>query len=130
VKAAAFESAVEARDFEALTATLAPDVIFRSPVVFRPYEGKEVVSLILGAAVRVFRDFEYVERLESGNLAALVFRAWVGNRQVDGIDLLRFDSEGRVRELTVMVRPMSGVQALAEGMGRELERLGVAPPAS
>jgi hypothetical protein len=130
VKAAAFESAVEARDFEALTATLAPDVIFRSPVVFRPYEGKEVVSLILGAAVRVFRDFEYVERLESGNLAALVFRARVGDRQVDGIDLLRFDSEGRVGQLTVMVRPMSGVQALADGMGRELERLGVAPPAS
>jgi len=49
--------------------------------------------------------------------------------EVDGLDLLRFDAEGKVRELTVMVRPMSGLNALAEAMGREFERLGIAPPA-
>jgi SnoaL-like domain len=123
-----FERAVEAHDVDALTDALAEDVLFRSPVVYRPYEGREVVATILSAVARVFEDFEYVQRFESGDRAALIFKARVGEREVDGLDLLRLDGDGKVSELTVMVRPMSGVQALAESMGEELERLGVAPP--
>ena len=127
----AFRAAVEAEDPEALADALAEEVVFHSPVTFKPYEGKPVVSAILAeGAMRVFEDFRYVDQLEGAAADALVFRARVGDREVDGIDLLRFDGEGRVRELTVMVRPMSGVHALAEAMGRELERAGIAPPAS
>jgi hypothetical protein len=79
--------------------------------------------------MRVFADFRYVDQLEDGDAAALIFRAHVGDREVDGLDLLRFDSEGRVRELMVMVRPMSGINALAEAMGRQFERLGITQPA-
>ena len=123
-----FERAVEAQDLDALTEALAEDVRFRSPVVYRPYEGREVVATILSAVARVFEDFEYVQRFESGDRAALIFKARVGEREVDGLDLLRLDGEGKVSELTVMLRPMSGVHALAEAMGEELERMGVASP--
>ena len=123
-----FQRAVESRDLEAVIDALAPDVVFRSPVVYKPYEGRELVSVVLGAAVRVFEDFEYVRRIESDDGVALIFKARVGDRQLDGLDLLRFDDDGLITELTVMVRPMSGVHALAAAMGEELERMGVVPP--
>ena len=130
MKSDAFRAAVEAEDPEALTGALAEDVTFRSPVVFRAYEGKAVVSTILvEGALNVFEDFRYVEQLEDGDAAALIFKARVGDRDLDGLDLLRFDAHGKVRELMVMVRPMSGLNALAEAMGREFERIGIIPPA-
>jgi SnoaL-like domain len=123
-----FQSAVEARDLDAVIDALSPDVVFRSPVVYKPYEGRELVSAVLGAAVRVFEDFEYVRRIESDDGVALIFKARVGDRALDGLDLLRFDEDGLITELTVMVRPMSGVHALAAAMGEELERMGVTAP--
>jgi SnoaL-like domain len=131
MKSDAFTAAIKARDPEALTDALADDVVFRSPVVFRAYEGKPVVSTILTeGAMKVLEDFRYVERFEDGDAAALIFKARVGERELDGLDLLRFDRDGKVAELVVMVRPMSGLNALAEAMGREFERLGITPPAA
>ena len=131
MKSDAFTAAVHSGDAEALTDALADDVVFRSPVVFRAYEGKPVVSAILTeGAMKVFEDFRYVERFEDGDAAALIFKARVGDREVDGLDLLRFDGDGKVVELMVMVRPMSGLNALAEAMGRELERVGITPHAA
>jgi hypothetical protein len=124
----AFHSAVEANDPEALAACLADDVVFRSPVTFNAYEGKPlVVTILTEGAMKVFSDFRYTDRFESDGSAALIFKARVGDREVDGLDLLRFDEDGRVRELMVMVRPMSGVHALAEAMGKRFEGLGLAP---
>ena len=117
----AFKAAAEAKDFSAAEEVFADDVVFRSPVVFKPYEGREALLLLLGAVVRVFEDFRYVEQVESGDTAALVFEARVGDRDLQGVDILRFDAAGRVRELIVMVRPMSGMHALAEAMQRQLE---------
>jgi SnoaL-like domain len=126
-----FRAAVEAEDAAAMTACLADDIRFFSPVVFRPYEGKDVVAAILvEGAMKVFREFRYRDQLEDGDTAALTFDAKVGGREVQGLDLLRFDGAGRVAELTVMVRPMSGVHALAEEMGRRFEELGLGAPAS
>jgi SnoaL-like domain len=124
-----FERAVAAQDPDAIVAALAPDVVFRSPVVYRPYEGREAVGTVLRAVTRVFEEFEYVQRLEAPDgSVALIFRARVGEREIEGIDLLRFDDEGRVAELTVMVRPMSGINALAAAMADELRRMGVPVP--
>ncbi len=124
-----FKRAIEAEDKAALAATLAEDVVFNSPAVFKPYEGHAVVSTILTeGAMNVFEDFRYTDRFEDGGTAALVFKARVGDREVEGLDLLRFGGDGKVRELTVMVRPMSGLNALAEAMAREFERLGIVPP--
>ena len=125
----AFVHAVEARDAAALTGALAEDVAFRSPVVFRPYEGRELVATILTeGAMKVFEDFRYTDRLEGEGTAALIFEARVGDREVQGLDLLRFDRQGRIAELTVMVRPMSAMHALAEAMGRRFEALEISPP--
>ena len=127
----AFQAAVKSGDAEALTECLADDVRFRSPVVFRPYEGKDVVAAILTeGAMKVFSGFEYTDRFESGDSAALVFRARVGEREVEGLDLLRFDADGRVRELTVMARPMSGLTALSGAMARRFQQAGIAAPAA
>ena len=76
--------------------------------------------------MQVFEDFRYTDHTETGDTATLAFSARVGEQELDGIDLLRFDDEGRIREMAVYVRPMSGVTALAEAMGRMLEQMGAA----
>jgi hypothetical protein len=118
--AGAFRQAVEARDVEAMAAALDPDVTFRSPVVFRPYEGREAVMALLSLVTQVFEGFEYVDELEGDGSACLIFRARVGDREVEGIDYMRLGQDGRVTELTVMVRPYSGATALRDAMGAKL----------
>ena len=117
----AFRRAAESKDFSAVDELFTEDVTFRSPVVFKPYEGREALGLLLGAVVRVFEDFRYVDQVETGDTAVLVFEARVGEREVQGVDILRFGEEDRVREMMVMVRPMSGLNALAEAMRAQLE---------
>jgi hypothetical protein len=121
VRSDRFRAAVEAKDLSAARELLAADVAFRSPVVFKPYEGLDAVLVVLGAALRVLEDFRYVEQVESGDTAVLMFEARVGDRDLQGVDLLRLDEGDLVRELVVMVRPMSGLNALAEAMQRQLE---------
>ena len=124
-----FVEAVHDRSRDGIEAALAPDVRFLSPVVFSAYEGREVVATIIAeGAMKVFEDFEYVHMLEVGDVATLIFRASVGGRELDGLDLLSFDEAGLIREFKVMVRPMSGLHALADAMGKRFEALGLVPP--
>jgi hypothetical protein len=116
-----FRAAAEAKDFSAIDQLFAEQVVFRSPVVYKPYEGRDAVAMLLGAVVQVFEDFRYTDQVETGGAAALAFSARVGERELDGVDYLHFDSEGRVDRMAVFVRPMSGVNALAEAMQRKLE---------
>ncbi|CAL9346993.1 hypothetical protein SUDANB106_00391 [Streptomyces sp. enrichment culture] len=120
-----FRRAVEARDEQALADLLAEDVVFTSPVAFRPYEGKAITAAILRGVMRVFEDFSYTREISDpgGRDHALVFTATVGGRQVEGCDLLHFDEDGRIDDLTVMVRPLSAAQALADAMGAQFERI-------
>ena len=119
-----FKAAALAKDFSAAQDLFAEDVTFRSPVVFKPYEGRDAVLVLLGAVVQVFEDFRYVDQVETGATAVLVFEARVGERELQGVDILRFNSDDRVEEMIVMVRPMSGVHALAEAMQAKLEAAG------
>ena len=119
-----FRAAAEAKDFERADDLFAADVVFRSPVVFKPYEGRDALKLLLGAVLQVFEDFHYVEQVESGDCAVLMFEARVGEKQLQGVDVLRFGADDRIVEMVVMVRPMSGMQALAERMRRLLEPAG------
>ena len=116
-----FRAAAEAKDFSAIDQLFAEQVVFRSPVVYKPYEGRDAVAMLLGAVVQVFEDFRYTDQVETGDAAALAFSARVGERELDGVDYLHFDSEGRVDRMAVYVRPMSGVNARAEAMQRKLE---------
>jgi hypothetical protein len=122
----AFRAAAEAKDFAAAEDLFAEDAIFRSPAVFKPYEGREMIKVMLGAVVQVFEDFRYLEQVETDDAAVLMFEARVGDRTLQGVDVLKFGADDRITELTVMVRPMTGLQALAEEMRRMLEGAGAA----
>ena len=117
----AFTSAVESQDLEAMEAALAEDVRFRSPVVYKPYEGREATMYVLRAVLQVFEDFEYLDVADGESSSMLIFRARVGEKELEGLDHLLYDDEGRIKELRVMVRPMSGMYALADAMRRQLE---------
>ena len=118
-----FRAAVEARDLDAAVALLADGVIFHSPVAFTPYRGREAVAVVLRAVLEVFEDFRYVREIGAADGAdhALVFRARIGERELEGCDFLHSnDDGGQIDEFTVMVRPLNGVLALAEAMKAKL----------
>jgi hypothetical protein len=131
-----FRAAVEAQDLDAAIALLAEDVVFRSPVVFKPYEGREVVASILSAVTRVFEDFRYEREIGAPEARdhALVFNARVGDRELHGCDFLHTNEDGLIDDFSVMVRPLSAALALAEAMKAELEAaqraFAVEPPTS
>jgi hypothetical protein len=119
-----FRAAVEARDHAAMVAALAPDVSFHSPVTFKPFEGRDAVAVVLGAVLQVFESFRYTDELAGDGTLALVFEARVGDRDLQGLDLLRLDGDGLIEDLTVMVRPLSAALALRDAMGRQLGLVG------
>lgn len=120
-----FRSLVEAGDFAGLENLLADDVVFRSPVAFKPYVGKPIVAAILRGVSRVFVDFRYVRELadDDGRGSALVFETTVGDTSVNGIDLIRTGDDGLITELTVMVRPLSASNALAQAMAAQFDQI-------
>ena len=119
-----FRLAAEAKDLEAMTATLREDVVLHSPILFRGFEGREVVLGVLTHVVATFEDFRYTDELAEGDTVVLRFKARVGDRELEGIDFLELDEQGLVKELTVFMRPLSAVNAFNEQMAA---RLGVEP---
>jgi limonene-1,2-epoxide hydrolase len=115
-----FRDAVERADHAAMVEQLAPRVSFHSPVTFKPFEGRDAVAVVLGAVLQVFEDFRYTDELAGDGTLVLVFEARVGDRDVQGIDLMRFDADGLIEDFTVMVRPLSAALALRDAMGRQL----------
>jgi hypothetical protein len=115
-----FGRAVEAGDEDAAVATLADDVTFRSPAVYKPYHGRAQVEAILRLVATVFEDFRYTNEWRDGRTTILFFEASVGDRDVQGIDILEDNEDGLVEQLTVMIRPLSGLQAVAQTMAARL----------
>lgn len=113
---------VAAQDLRKLPELLHPQAVFRSPMAHTPYPGAQVVSLILNTVLQVFEDFAYHRELVSadGLSVVLEFSARVGERELKGIDMIRFDEMGKIVDFEVMVRPMSGLAALGEEMARRL----------
>jgi SnoaL-like protein len=120
MKSDAFKRAAESKDFSKLEELFSPEVVFRSPAVFEPYSGLDALGVLLGAVAQVFQGFRYLDQVETGDTAVLVFEARVGERQLNGVDVLRFGGDGRIAEMMVMIRPLSGLNALVEAMGRRL----------
>ncbi|WP_280221144.1 nuclear transport factor 2 family protein [Nocardia neocaledoniensis] len=118
-----FRAAVEARDEAAIEALLAENVVFTSPVAFKPYPGKAITAAILRAVIRVFEDFRYVREIGDDRDHAFIFEAAVDGKKLTGCDFLHFDEQGRIDDFMVMVRPLSAAQALAERMGEQFERI-------
>ncbi|WP_028623790.1 nuclear transport factor 2 family protein [Pseudomonas sp. Ant30-3] len=109
-------------DLQALPSLLDPQAVFRSPMAHTPYPGAPVVSMILNTVFNVFEDFRYHRELSTadGLNVVLEFSAKVAGKELKGIDMIRFDEQGKIVEFEVMVRPLSGLQALGEEMGRRL----------
>jgi ketosteroid isomerase-like protein len=118
-----FRKAIESRDLDGLVALFTDDVVFRSPVVHAPYQGREQAKVLLAAVAQVFEDFRYTREMGAPGAAdhALVFRARVGDRELEGCDFIHVNDEGLIDEVYVMVRPATGLMALAEAMKRQLD---------
>ena len=126
-----FRAAVEAGEIDKATELFHEDAVFRSPVVYRPYEGRDAVLKVLEAAERVLGPaghFRYVHQVEDSEarVAFLEFATEVDGRQVEGIDKLAFDEQGRITELKVMLRPASALQVVGGRMAEEFARVGLA----
>ncbi len=117
-----FRRAAEAKDVELMTETLRSDVELHSPVLFRGFEGRDAVAAILTHVAATLEDLTYVDELHEGDSVALRFTARVGDRELEGIDFLELDDEGRVAVLTVFMRPLSALNAFNEQM---MARLGI-----
>jgi len=115
-----FRVAAEAKDLEAMTATLREDVVLHSPILFRGFEGRELVVGVLTHVAETLEDFRYTDELAEGDTVALRFKARVGDRELEGIDFLELDAEGLVSELTVFMRPLSAINAFNERMAVRL----------
>ena len=114
---------VTTRDMSILNELLAEDVVFRSPVAFNPYAGKAVVSFILQNVIQVFENFTYHREFftEDAQNVVLEFSANVGEAKLKGIDMIRFNDQGRIVEFEVMIRPKRGLEALAAQMGERIK---------
>ena len=123
-----FRKAVEERDEAGIAAMLADNVVFTSPVAFKPYVGKPITAAILRGVLRVFEDFHYAREIHDSNGRdhAFVFEAKISGgptRLVNGCDFLHFNEEGLIDDFVVMVRPLSGATALSEAMGAQFPRI-------
>ena len=131
-----FRAAVETRELDAFAGLFSPDVRFFSPVKFTPFQGAQAVHALLGVLLRTFEDFRYVGELageaeigtpgRSAESHILIFRATVGGKQIHGLDLLQLGDDGLIEEFTVMVRPLSAVNALSEAVLAGLAADGIA----
>ena len=119
----AWHAVVESRDLAQLDRLLADDVVFRSPAVFAPQEGKDLTTRYLRGALAVLGpSLRYTEEWYGPSSAVLEFEAELDGLYVQGVDLLRWDDDNRLTSFTVMVRPMRSLAKLVELMQAQLTR--------
>ena len=128
-----FRAAVEHGNVDEAAALFSEDAAFRSPVLFKPYQGRDQVAKVLLAAERVLGlggEFRYVHQLEDPDdrVAILEFATVVEGKQVEGIDKLTFDDDGMITELKVMIRPASALQLVGTKMAEEFPKVGLRLP--
>lgn len=112
-------------NLDGLNDLLHPQASFRSPMAHKPYASAQAVALILGTVIGVYSQFKYHRQFvnEDGMSVVLEFSAMVGDKAIKGIDMIHFDDDGLIVDFEVMVRPMSGLQALGAEMGARLGAL-------
>src|ERR1700754_1518870 len=121
-----FRVAAETKDLDLMRGPLTEDVVLHSPILFRGFEGRDMTMVVLANVIEVFEDFRYLDEVHGDGTVILRFAATVdGKFEIEGIDYLTLDADGRVTELTVFLRPLKAVQRFNELM---VARLGAAPP--
>jgi hypothetical protein len=120
-----FRAAVESQDMQAASELFAEDIVFHSPATFHPFLGKDTVTRLLTLVADTFEDFRYTDEVESGDVHVLVFKAAIGGKEIEGIDMLRLDADGLIADFTVMLRPISGLLPFAQAMGEKAQQAGL-----
>jgi hypothetical protein len=118
-----YRVALESRNAKALAAALHPDVIFDSPAFEEPIRGRGNVLVLFGVLATVFEDPEITDELSGNGSHAITFRLGVDGLPIQGVDYLQLDDEGLVRRITVTMRPLASLQALAERMAETVANL-------
>ena len=110
------------RDLSRLPEIVASDAVFRSPTVMRGFETAPALIMALQTVLTVLEHFAYHREFagDDGQSVILEFSARVGDRNLKGIDMIRFDADGLITDFEVMVRPLNGLQALGTEMGARL----------
>lgn len=120
--ALAYRAAAQAKDVESILGLMADGIRLHSPTKLAPFEGLEIVRFLFGQLMEVMEDVRF-ERIESaGDHATLYFACTIGGKRAEGIDSLHIDSEGRIDDVRVMIRPLNALQALNAEMGARLSR--------
>lgn len=117
---------IKEQNNDGLQDLLADDVVFHSPVVHTPQEGKHITTMYLTAASHVLGNdsFEYVREVQQGNEAILEFTTEIDGIQLNGVDMIRFNDDGQIVDFKVMVRPLKAIQKIHQMMGEMLQKLG------
>ena len=113
------------KDPAKLVEIIHPDAVFRSPMVYKPYHGRDILVFVLTQVIEIFEDFTYHREMVSGDerSAFLEFTANIGDKSLKGLDLITFNENGKITEFEVLIRPMSGLMALAEQMGSRMMKI-------
>src|SRR4051794_28393866 len=119
---AALREAMLARDPAAVIATFAPDVVLRSPVTARPFRGRDSVGELMTILVEAVEDFEYTAVVDGGDVQVLAFRMRLDGRDVEAVDLVRYDDDGLISEIVVYARPLAATALFAALLGPRLAR--------
>jgi hypothetical protein len=116
---------IEKRDASGLDAILADDVVFHSPVVHSPQQGKQLTTLYLSAAIMVLGggNFSYVREVVGESDAVLEFTAEVDGIHVNGVDMIHWNADGQIDDFKVMVRPLKAVNLLHGLMKQMLQQM-------
>ena len=112
------------QNFEILSELLAEDVIFRSPVAFKPYIGNEIVFFILTNVRQVFENFTYHREFYTADKKQVVleFSANINDIKLKGVDIIRFNNQGKIDEIEVLIRPKQGLGALEHLMSERIKK--------
>ena len=122
---AAWHKLIETKDAAGLDNILADNVVFHSPIVHTPQEGKPVTTLYLTAAHYVFNNdsFKYLREIISGNSAVLEFSTVIEGITVNGVDMITWGTDGKITEFKVMVRPLKAINLIHRMMGEMLQKI-------
>jgi len=104
---------------------LAEDVVFHSPVVHTPQEGRDITKMYLFGAANVLgkSDFQYVRTVKSENNAVLEFTAEIEGIHINGVDLIQVNDEGKIVDFKVIIRPLKAINIVHKGMAAMLEKM-------
>jgi len=108
----------KSQELDKLDKIIADNAVFTSPVVFKPMEGKEITKMYLFAAGQSFNmdKFKYIREVHDGINSILEFETFIDEISVNGVDMIKWNNEGKIVDFKVMIRPLKAVQKVQEKM--------------